>query len=148
MFFRHFDSLLESCKVGNLELWHVGLNDAPADLFHNATNAYAANLRPVRAHSKKPRAMLTKPGKIAPSGTDTAAGLLFEVVLSGVTGRTGAHVLHHALQNALASTAIALSSRPPPGIDMHAKLEVSVAREFTKYPDGGLTKLFRRYGCA
>ncbi|CAN9108672.1 unnamed protein product [Alternaria alternata] len=64
-----------------------------------------------------------------------------KIVISGVTGRIGAHVLHHALRNPLVSTVIALSRRPPPGIETHAKLEVVLLEDFTKYPDDVLAKL-------
>ncbi|CAN9133670.1 unnamed protein product [Alternaria alternata] len=71
----------------------------------------------------------------------------FKIVISGVTGRIGAHVLHHALRNPLVSTVIALSRRPPPGIETHAKLEVVPLEDFTKYPDDVLAKLSGADGC-
>ncbi|KAI4624664.1 hypothetical protein J4E83_004340 [Alternaria metachromatica] len=70
-----------------------------------------------------------------------------KIVVSGVTGRIGAHVLHHALQNPLVSRVIAISRRPPPGIEMHAKLEVVLLEDFTKYPDDVLAKLSGADGC-
>ena len=70
-----------------------------------------------------------------------------KIVVSGVTGRIGAHVLHHALQNPLVSRVIAISRRPPPGTGMHAKLEVVLLEDFTKYPDDVLAKLSGADGC-
>jgi uncharacterized protein YbjT (DUF2867 family) len=73
--------------------------------------------------------------------------MAFKIVISGVTGRIGAHVLYHALQSQLVSTVIALSRRPPPGIEMHAKLEVVLLEDFTTYPDDVLAKLSGADGC-
>lgn len=70
-----------------------------------------------------------------------------KIVVSGVTGRIGAHVLHHALQNPLVSRVIAISRRPPPGTETHAKLEVVLLEDFTKYPDDVLAKLSGADGC-
>jgi uncharacterized protein YbjT (DUF2867 family) len=70
-----------------------------------------------------------------------------KIVISGVTGRIGAHVLHHAVKNPHVSNVIALSRQPPPGIEMHAKLEVILLEDFTKYPEDVLAKLSGADGC-
>jgi uncharacterized protein YbjT (DUF2867 family) len=72
----------------------------------------------------------------------------FRLVISGITGRIGAPVLEHALQDPSVSSVIALSRRPLPDLaKCHSRLEVVVLDDFTTYPEDVIAKLAEADGC-
>ena len=70
-----------------------------------------------------------------------------KLILSGVTGRIGAQVLHHALRDPSVTSVVALSRRPLPDLAYHNQLEVILLEDFTKYNDGVIEKLSGADGC-
>ena len=68
--------------------------------------------------------------------------MTFTLILSGVTGRIGSQVLHHALRNPTISSVIAPSRRPLPNMEGREKVEVVLLEDFSRYPDDVLAKLF------
>jgi uncharacterized protein YbjT (DUF2867 family) len=71
----------------------------------------------------------------------------FKLLLSGATGRIGAQVLGHVLQNSSISSVIVLSRRPLPELARHNRLEIVVIEDFTQYSDEVITKLSGADGC-
>ncbi|KZM28514.1 hypothetical protein ST47_g385 [Ascochyta rabiei] len=73
--------------------------------------------------------------------------MTFKLIISGVTGRIGRQVLHHALQNPTITSVIALSRRASPDLVQHAKVLVLVLQDFTVYPEDVVAELAGADGC-
>ncbi|KAH6633075.1 hypothetical protein C7974DRAFT_164287 [Boeremia exigua] len=123
-------------------------------------------VRPVPRHSAgcssdtclqlTPRVLLASPEvhlsiQRAPKSTTTCKvcnpTMTFKIILSGVTGRIGEHVLHRALQDTTITSVIALSRRPLPDLARQSKVNVLVLDDFQVYPDDVLTELSGADAC-
>jgi hypothetical protein len=71
----------------------------------------------------------------------------FKLLISGATGRIGAQVLEHALQDSSISSVIVLSRRPLPELVRHDRLEIVVLDDFALYSDEVIAKLSGADGC-
>lgn len=67
--------------------------------------------------------------------------MTFKLIVSGVTGRIGKHVLNRALHDPSITSVIALSRRPLPDVAQHPKARVIVLEDFKVYTDDVIAEL-------
>lgn len=73
--------------------------------------------------------------------------MTFKIILSGVTGRIGRQVLHHALQNPLISSVITLSRHHLPDLAQYNKVKVLVLKDLRVYSENVVAELVGADAC-